>query len=149
MPRALSHSCRCGLTPDGRGRALQGGVTVASTGVDSDLWGVLGAHSHTRRAYSADDVNFLELVANVLEAHGVGVTGSDGINMWMSVADERSALVTLAAQGIGAAPGEPFQVRDDSPHLRVTVGLIESDHERIAGQLAAAAGGSRSPRGHR
>ena len=75
----------------------------------------------------------------------VAVTGSDGINLWMTVADERSALVTLAAQGIGAAPGEPFQVRDDTPHLRVTVGLIESDHERIADQLAAAAGGSRSP----
>jgi DNA-binding transcriptional MocR family regulator len=89
------------------------------------------------------------LVTNVLVARGVVVTGSDGINMWMTVADERSALVTLAAQGIGAAPGEPFQVRRDAPHLRVTVGLIESDHDRVANQLAAAAGGSRSPRGHR
>ena len=88
-------------------------------------------------------------VADVLESCGVTVTGSDGINMWMTVADERSALVTLAAQGIGAAPGEPFQVRRDMPHLRVTVGLIETDHERIANQLAEASGGSRSPRGHR
>lgn len=90
-----------------------------------------------------------QLVADVLGSRNVAVTGSDGINLWMTVADERSALVTLAAQGIGAAPGEPFQVRRDAPHLRVTVGLIESDHERIAHQLAAAAGGSRSPRGHR
>ena len=90
-----------------------------------------------------------QIVAGVLEARGVTVTGSDGINLWMTVADERSALVTLAAQGIGAAPGEPFQVRNDRPHLRVTVGLIDADHERIAGQLAGAAGGSRSPRGHR
>ena len=90
-----------------------------------------------------------QLVAEVLESRGVGVTGSDGINLWMNVGDERSALVTLAAQGIGAAPGEPFQVRRDAPHLRVTVGLIESDHERIANQLAEAAGGSHAPRGHR
>jgi DNA-binding transcriptional MocR family regulator len=89
------------------------------------------------------------LVAEVLEARNVAVTGSDGINLWMTVADERSALVTLAAQGIGAAPGEPFQVRDDTPHLRVTVGLIDAGHERIANQLAVAAGGSRSQRGHR
>jgi DNA-binding transcriptional MocR family regulator len=89
------------------------------------------------------------LVATVLESRGVTVTGSDGINLWMTVADERSALVTLAAQGIGAAPGEPFQVRHDTPHLRVTVGLIESGHELIAAQLAAAAGDSRSRRGHR
>jgi DNA-binding transcriptional MocR family regulator len=90
-----------------------------------------------------------QLVADVLQSRGVGVTGSDGINLWMTVADERSALVTLAAQGIGAAPGEPFQVRRDTPHLRVTVGLIETEHERIANQLAEAAGGPRAPRGHR
>ena len=72
---------------------------------------------------------------------GVAVTGTDGINLWMAVADERSALVTLAAQGIGVAPGEPFLVRPDATHLRVTVGLIEHDHERVADQLAAAAGG--------
>jgi DNA-binding transcriptional MocR family regulator len=89
------------------------------------------------------------LVGAVLESRDIDVTGTDGINLWMRVADERSALVTLAAQGIGAAPGEPFQVRRDTPHLRVTVGLIESDHEGIANQLAEAAGGSRSPRGHR
>jgi DNA-binding transcriptional MocR family regulator len=90
-----------------------------------------------------------QLVTDVLESRNVAVTGSDGINLWMTVGDERSALVTLAAQGIGAAPGEPFQVRRDAPHLRVTVGLIENDHERIAHQLAEAAGNSHAPRGHR
>ena len=89
------------------------------------------------------------LIAGALESRDVKVTGTDGINLWMTVADERSALVTLAAQGVGAAPGEPFQVRRDAPHLRVTVGLIDADHERIGSQLARAAGGSRSPRGHR
>lgn len=63
-------------------------------------------------------------VTDVLSDRGVPFTGSDGINLWMSVADERSALVTLAARGIGAAPGEPFMVRDDTPHLRLTVGLL-------------------------
>src|SRR4051794_32880602 len=90
-----------------------------------------------------------QLVAEVLESRNIAVTGTDGINLWMAVADERSALVTLAARGVGAAPGEPFHVRPDAPHLRVTVGLIEHDFERVASQLAAAAGGSRSLRGHR
>jgi DNA-binding transcriptional MocR family regulator len=63
-------------------------------------------------------------VTDVLTDRGVPFTGSDGINLWMSVADERSALITLAARGIGAAPGEPFMVRDDTPHLRLTVGLL-------------------------
>jgi DNA-binding transcriptional MocR family regulator len=79
-------------------------------------------------------------VTEVLAAAGVGFTGTDGINLWMQVADERSALLTLAAQGIGAAPGEPFMVREDVPSLRVTVGNIDRDLARYATRLAEAAG---------
>lgn len=78
-------------------------------------------------------------VSSLLESKGVPCTGTDGINLWMRVRDERSALLTLAAQGIGAAPGEPFQVRADAPHLRVTVGLVPRDEQRLAGRLAEAA----------
>jgi DNA-binding transcriptional MocR family regulator len=77
-------------------------------------------------------------VCEVLGANGVPVTGTDGINLWMRVRDERSALLTLAAQGIGAAPGEPFLVRDDHPHIRVTVGLVD-DADHVAHRLAEAA----------
>jgi DNA-binding transcriptional MocR family regulator len=78
-------------------------------------------------------------IVSVLDASEVPSSGSDGINLWMRVGDERSALLTLAAQGIGAAPGEPFQVRDDEPHLRVTVGLVPTTEQRLAGRLAEAA----------
>jgi DNA-binding transcriptional MocR family regulator len=83
------------------------------------------------------------LVCDVLTSAGVGVTGLDGINLWVEVADERSAVVALAARGIGVAPGEPFLVRPDDDHVRVTVGLLSGpdDHVRnIAGHLASAAG---------
>ncbi|MDP2293671.1 MAG: aminotransferase class I/II-fold pyridoxal phosphate-dependent enzyme [Actinomycetota bacterium] len=79
-------------------------------------------------------------VTAVLAGAGVGFTGTDGINLWMQVADERSALLTLAAQGIGAAPGEPFMVRVDEPSLRVTVGNIDNDLAGYAERLAEAAG---------
>ena len=79
-------------------------------------------------------------VTDALAAAGVGCTGTDGINLWVQVADERSALLTLAAQGIGAAPGEPFMVRPDLPSLRVTVGLVDHDVEAVARRLADAAG---------
>jgi hypothetical protein len=46
----------------------------------------------------------------------------------------------LAAQGIGAAPGEPFMVQPDTPSLRVTVGLIDQNIDVIAKVLADAAG---------
>ncbi len=89
------------------------------------------------------------VVSSVLSSRGVDVTGGDGINLWMAVDDERSALVALAARGIGVAPGEPFLVRsdDDHDHVRVTVGLISGSKERvveIAEHLAdAARSGSR------
>ena len=79
-------------------------------------------------------------VARCWRPRGVGVSGGDGINLWMRVADERSAAVALAARGIGVAPGEPFLVRPDDDHLRVTVGLITGpdDHVReVAAHLAA------------
>ena len=58
------------------------------------------------------------------------MSGADGINLWMGVVDERSATVALATRGIGAAPGEPFMVRPDDDHLRVTVGLITGPDEQ-------------------
>ncbi len=88
-------------------------------------------------------------VCQVLEANGVPVTGTEGINLWMKVSDERSALLTLAARGIGAAPGEPFMVRDDLPHIRVTVGLVDDVDQQLARQLAEAAAMQPSRAGHR
>jgi DNA-binding transcriptional MocR family regulator len=80
-------------------------------------------------------------VSQVLADEGVEVTGTDGINLWMGADDERAAVVALAAQGIGVAPGTPFLVRPDKDHLRVTVGVLSPERglTRVAEQLAAAA----------
>ncbi len=83
------------------------------------------------------------LVTEVLDRHGVGYTGHTGLNLWVEVDDERSALVALAAQGIGVAPGSPFQLsrseRTAHPHIRVTTGVLTRDHEEIAAQIVRAA----------
>jgi len=82
------------------------------------------------------------LVSDVLHRQAVTVTGNDGINLWMAVRDERSAVVGLAARGIGVAPGGPFLVRADGDFLRVTVGLLAGAADRvtdIAEHLAQAA----------
>ena len=77
-----------------------------------------------------------------LRSFGVGHRGSDGINMWVDVADERSALLSLAVRGIGVAPGTPFEVAPSGgAHLRVTVGLVADEHEQVAQFLAEAAHG--------
>jgi len=88
-------------------------------------------------------------VTDVLLHAGIGFTGTDGINLWMQVADERSALLTLAAQGIGAAPGEPFMVRDGAPSIRITVGLIDDSIASYAARLAEAAGNHPARSGQR
>jgi DNA-binding transcriptional MocR family regulator len=93
-----------------------------------------------------------QLVVDVLAEHGVPTAAGDGINLWMRVADERSALITLAAQGIGAAPGEPFMVRPDADSLRLTVGLLDGSVDEVratARRLADAAGFTPSRSGQR
>jgi DNA-binding transcriptional MocR family regulator len=89
------------------------------------------------------------LAVGALASRGVDVTGTDGINLWMRVDDERAGLLTLAAQGIGAAPGEPFCVRDDDPHLRVTIGLVADHLDHLVDQLARAAHPQTAPSGQR
>lgn len=84
-----------------------------------------------------------------LAAAGVEAVGDDGINVWVSVADERAAQVSLAARGIGVAPGTPFVVRPtDGDHLRLTVSHAPHDLGELAAHVAAAgrAGGSRGRR---
>lgn len=65
----------------------------------------------------------------------------DGLNLWLPVADEGQALVTLAAHGVSAAPGSAFCIKDaGSDHLRVTVGVVaEEDAEEVAEILVSAA----------
>ena len=79
------------------------------------------------RARSKYAVRSLALRAGLA---GLGVTSStgDGINAWVEVADERAALITLAATGIRVAPGTPFEVVPTGVHhVRVTTGLLHED----------------------
>jgi hypothetical protein len=50
-------------------------------------------------------------------------------------------LLRLASVGIGATAGAPVAVRRETPpYLRVTTGLLDDGFDRVAGELAAAAG---------
>ena len=78
-------------------------------------------------------------VVTALNAAGLDLPAGDGINLWLPVADEQAALLSLAGDGIAAAAGTAFTVGGGTPHLRVTVGLITEDHEAVAVRLAEAA----------
>lgn len=75
-----------------------------------------------------------------LAEHGVPVRSRDGFNVWVPVLSEESALLYLAARGIGAAPGSPFIAGPDvAPHIRVSVAAMRDRHEELAASIAHAA----------
>lgn len=91
-----------------------------------------------------------EALATALAARGVTAGAGDGINMWLEVADQQVALVTLAAYGIAVAPGAPFEVTPlGADHIRLTVGLVRHDFAWLADILAEAAGAARGTSGRR
>jgi DNA-binding transcriptional MocR family regulator len=68
------------------------------------------------------------------------VRQADGINAWLPVTDEQSAIVELAASGIRVAGGAPFLAADsDGSFIRVTAGAVPDDVLPVAEALASAA----------
>lgn len=76
-----------------------------------------------------------------LAEHGIEVRPGTGLNLWVPVVDEQVALISLAANGIGAAPGAPFRSADRpaDPHLRISIGAASGDLDELAALVAAAA----------
>ncbi|MEU4557854.1 aminotransferase class I/II-fold pyridoxal phosphate-dependent enzyme [Actinoplanes sp. NPDC023936] len=111
---------------------------------------VIAQVSAARETYAARRAALLA----VLHARGAEATAADGINLWMTVSDQQSAMVALAAHGVAAAPGAPFCVGPlPADHLRITAGLVAGGYDDLAGVLASAAfptsrGSGRRGQGH-
>ncbi|KJS60918.1 aminotransferase class I/II-fold pyridoxal phosphate-dependent enzyme [Streptomyces rubellomurinus] len=75
-----------------------------------------------------------------LTAHGIEAHGRSGLNVWVPVADETSALAALVQRGWVAAPGARYRLQSP-PGLRLTVAALEvSSAGRLADDLAAVLG---------
>ncbi|MFC7533735.1 aminotransferase class I/II-fold pyridoxal phosphate-dependent enzyme [Actinoplanes sp. GCM10030250] len=86
------------------------------------------------------------LITSGLAGAGIVLPPGEGLNIWLPVADEQAALLSLASAGIGAAAGTAFAVgAGTAPHLRVTVGLVAEDHAEVADRLAEAAQAAAPP----
>jgi DNA-binding transcriptional MocR family regulator len=87
-------------------------------------------------------------LVEALAGQGVQVGGTEGLNVWVPVADETAAVARLASQGVGVGPGAPFTVLPDpQSHIRVTAGLVRDGHDDLAARIAdAARAGSRAAR---
>jgi DNA-binding transcriptional MocR family regulator len=75
-----------------------------------------------------------------LAASGIVPAPGAGLNLWLDVADEQRAVVALAANGIGVAPGAPFRVSAATENIRISLGAVGGDFDRIAAAVAGAAG---------
>ncbi|WP_378147236.1 aminotransferase class I/II-fold pyridoxal phosphate-dependent enzyme [Cnuibacter sp. UC19_7] len=92
-----------------------------------------------RRIYHARQRSLAEELTRL----GVPHEPADGINAWIPVADERAAMVALAASGIRVAGGSSFlaapPITGAPAHIRVTAGRIREDFAQVAALLASAA----------
>ena len=92
--------------------------------------------SEARRIYFARQ----KALADALTGLGMPIQQADGINAWLPVADERDAIVQLAAAGIRVAGGSPFFAADRAESfIRVTAGALPDDVAPIARALVLAA----------
>lgn len=91
---------------------------------------------HGKTVYDARRNAFVgELLAQGLEIHS-----RDGFNVWVPVRSEESALVYLAARGVGAAPGAPFRPgMAEGPHLRISIAAMTQGEVELARTIAVAA----------
>lgn len=95
--------------------------------------------SNGRRLARAADVYTQRRTALVdaLAAHGITSHGRSGLNVWIPVREETSAVQALASRGWGVAAGERFRLRS-APAIRVTTSaLVPDEARRFAADFAA------------
>lgn len=95
----------------------------------------VAAVERARTAYA----NRRAALIGTLAERGIQVSGDDGINVWVSVRDERSALVSLAVHGVTVAPGSPFLTGPlSTDHVRITCASLRECTGRLAELIADA-----------
>jgi DNA-binding transcriptional MocR family regulator len=121
----------------GRQRLGAGWVSTVLQRLVLELWrdpavAALVARARTEYAARRDGLRA------ALTERGVPAVGRTGINVWVPVADETSAVARLRDAGWGVAPGTANRLAS-GPALRITVsGLAEADLAPLAGEVAAA-----------
>lgn len=115
------------LGPGWVSRLLQGAVAHLRAGGIQDPGAVARSYGDRRAALLA-----------ALRRRGVEATGRSGMNVWLPVPDETSAVTQLLSAGWAVAPGARFRLASP-PGIRLTVSpLAAADMEPLADAVAAA-----------
>ena len=88
---------------------------------------------------------YAERRANVVERlalHGIALGGEHGLNVWLPVRNEATAVPMLAAHGIGVARGRPFLLQPGGQDfIRVTTSALDTEIDNVIERLAEASQG--------
>ncbi|MFG3555562.1 aminotransferase class I/II-fold pyridoxal phosphate-dependent enzyme [Micromonospora sp. NPDC047557] len=121
----------------GRTRVGAGWVSTVLQRLVLALWGDPAVDELVRRAAQSYDLRREGLLA-ALAAHGLTAHGRSGINVWLPVPDETSALTALRDAGWAVAPGALYRIAAP-PALRITVSSLDVEElTPLAAALARA-----------
>ncbi|QFU18183.1 PLP-dependent aminotransferase family protein [Microvirga thermotolerans] len=113
-------------------RLLQAAAAWLLTDTDS-----IRIVAEARDAYAARR----EALACALRLRGIDLPSGDGLCVWIPVASEQFALITLAARGIAVLPGTKCSVNPTN-HIRVATSMLVDRYDFVADSIALAAGSS-------
>ncbi|MER7278257.1 aminotransferase class I/II-fold pyridoxal phosphate-dependent enzyme [Dactylosporangium sp. NPDC000244] len=109
----------------GRQRVGTGWVSLLLQRLVADLWSdpvVAGTVATAKEEYETRRIGLVE----ALRARGQTVTGRTGLNVWVSVPDETTAVARLREAGFAVAPGALYRIATP-PAIRISVGGLETD----------------------
>jgi DNA-binding transcriptional MocR family regulator len=90
---------------------------------------------HARDTYTYRREHLLRCLAG----HGLHVTSRSGLNVWVPVAEESSAIATMLSRGWVLSPGLPYRLGQTPPAIRITISTLQQDEARtLAADLAGA-----------
>lgn len=81
--------------------------------------------------------NRRDRLASVLQKRGIDIGEGDGLSLWVPVASEPFAMVTLAARNIAVNPGSKFSVSTPN-YVRVATSTLTDRYEEVADAIALA-----------
>jgi DNA-binding transcriptional MocR family regulator len=109
----------------GRQRLGTGWVSRILQRVVTDLWSdpaVAGVVAAARSEYETRRIGLV----NALRERGLTVTGRTGLNVWVSVPDETTAVARLREAGFAVAPGALYRIATP-PAIRITISALDPD----------------------
>jgi DNA-binding transcriptional MocR family regulator len=122
----------------GRMRLGTAWVSTLLQRVVVELWRDNGAARRVAAAGREYDERRRALL-DALHAQDLTASGRTGINVWVRVADETSAVTRLRDSGYAVAPGSLYRLSGGPPAIRITVSTLELSAARSLADAVAQA----------